>query len=177
MLDVAVAYNRYKFIGHEFLTWLWYCMETHPDHLTQIHPGTTSLTIGNRIVLENRTSQCLETITIRGDDAGLEEGILALAKGAMVTELHLCYKSKNQEWQFSIKGESLGLSNLKLPQTGPIENPADIEGVVLEKAYLLDQAVKLMESLYDRFIRLRVSTDWPETVLPLIKGWIRARRN
>jgi hypothetical protein len=177
MLDVAVAYNRYKFIGHEFLTWLWHCVDTDPDRLMQIQPDATSLTIGNRIVLENRARQRLETITIRGDDAGLEEGILALAKGAVVTEMHLCYTSKNQEWQFSIKGEGLSLSNLKLPQTGPIENPADVEGVVLEKAYLLDQPVKLMVGLYDRFIRLRVSVDWPETVLPAIRAWIRDRRN
>jgi hypothetical protein len=177
MLDVAVTYNRYKFIGHEFLTWLWFCMETEPERLTQIQPDTTLLSIGNRIVLENRSGQRLETITIRGDDAGLEEGVLALAKGAVVTELHLCYKSKNHEWQFSIKGESLSLSNLKLPQTGQVENPADIEGAVLEKAYLFDQVLKLVEALYDRFIHLRVSLDWSDSVLPAMKAWIHSRRN
>ena len=28
MLDIAVAYNRYKFLGNEFLTWLWFMIET-----------------------------------------------------------------------------------------------------------------------------------------------------
>ena len=27
MLDVSVSYNRYKFLGHEFLTWLWFLIE------------------------------------------------------------------------------------------------------------------------------------------------------
>jgi len=33
MLDVSVAYNRYKFLGHEFLTWLWFMIETDKDTL------------------------------------------------------------------------------------------------------------------------------------------------
>ena len=33
MLDVSVAYNRYKFLGHEFLTWLWFMIETDKQTL------------------------------------------------------------------------------------------------------------------------------------------------
>src|SRR4030043_36420 len=89
MLDVSVSYNRYKFIGHEFLTWLWFLIEKNPDILKQLNPDLVSLEIGNRVMLENTTRDSLETITIKGDDAGMEEGILALKKGAVVTELNL----------------------------------------------------------------------------------------
>src|SRR4030042_4503890 len=87
MLDVSVSYNRYKFIGHEFLTWLWFLIEKNPDLLKQLNPDLVSLEIGNRVMLENSTRDSLETITIKGDDAGMEEGILAVKKGAVVTEL------------------------------------------------------------------------------------------
>ena len=30
MLDISIAYNRYKYLGHEFLTWLWFIMENEP---------------------------------------------------------------------------------------------------------------------------------------------------
>ena len=33
MLDVAVAYNRFKFLGDEFLTWLWFIIEQDPAYL------------------------------------------------------------------------------------------------------------------------------------------------
>jgi hypothetical protein len=33
MLDVSVSYNRYKFLGHEFLTWLWFLMEKNRSFL------------------------------------------------------------------------------------------------------------------------------------------------
>ncbi|MBW1899386.1 MAG: hypothetical protein JRI61_10050, partial [Deltaproteobacteria bacterium] len=113
MLDVAVAYNRFKFIGDEFLTWVWFIIENDPGYLKNLSTELSSLEIGNRIVLENRRHQAVESITIKGDDANLEEGILALRKGAVVIELNLCFKSGEQEWRFTIKGESLNLSSFK----------------------------------------------------------------
>ena len=106
MLDVAVSYNRYKFLGHEFLTWLWFLMEKDPSALKGLEPDLVSLEVGNRIVLENKINGSVESITIEGDDAGLEEGILALRKGAVVTEMNLHYQSGELKWQFTLKGES-----------------------------------------------------------------------
>ena len=75
MLDVAIAYNRYRFLGNEFLTWLWYTLENHSAQLSEIDADLSALQIGNRMVVENRRNEGLETITIKGDDAGLEEGL------------------------------------------------------------------------------------------------------
>ena len=117
MLDVAVAYNRYRFLGDEFLTWLWFIIETQSDEIRNLDQDPFLLEIGNRMALENRRSNAVETITIKGDDAGLEEGIMALKKGALITELNLVFRIAEQKWQFSIKGESLNISGLKTPET------------------------------------------------------------
>ncbi|HOC39070.1 MAG TPA: hypothetical protein PKJ77_07320 [Thermodesulfobacteriota bacterium] len=175
MLDVAVSYNRYKFLGHEFLTWLWYVSEKHPELIKNKKEEPVSLTIGNRMVLENKNKEAVETITITGDDAGLEEGILALRKGAIVTDLNLMCKEGEKEWRFNLKGESLGLSGLRCPSTAPVENEEDVEGAVLEKTYLLDQVIQLVDVLYREFISLRVSPAWNKQVMPAMKKWIANR--
>ena len=113
MLDVAVAYNRFKFLGNEFLTWLWFIIENDPGCLKNLFPDLTSLEIGDRIVLENRNQEAVESITIKGDEANLEEGVVALRKGAVVTEINLNFKSGDQEWGFTIKGESLNEYHIK----------------------------------------------------------------
>jgi hypothetical protein len=172
MLDVAFAYNRFKFLGDEFLTWLWFIIATDPGYVKPFFPEPSSLEIGNRIVLENRTQQAIESIIIKGDDANLEEGILALRKGAVVTEINLCFKSGDQEWRFTIKGESLNLSGFKTPFTGPVESAEDVEGAVLEKAYLYEQAIRFIDSLFKSFIKLRLSNHWQNKVIPLIKKWL-----
>ena len=172
MLDVAVAYNRYKFIGEEFLTWLWFLIDTSQRRLKSIDGDIDGLEVGNRIVLENRKKESTERITIKGDDAGLEEGLLALKKGALVTELSLKYKSNDHEWKFSIKGESLNISSLKTPSTAMPETADDIEGYVIEKTYLYDRIIKFIENAFANYIKIRISSSWNKTEQPQIRQWM-----
>ena len=173
MLDIAVAYNRYKFIGNEFLTWLWFTIDTNQPFFKTVDETITSLYLGNRIVLENCINDAFEIITIKGDDAGLEEGLLSLRKGAVVIEMNLSYKTENQDWKFTLKGESLSFAGLKVPETGPLETTDDIEGMVLEKAYLYDKAIDLVNRLFNFFLKLRSTVEWNQKTVPKIKKWIQ----
>ena len=174
MIDVAVAYNRYKFLGNEFLTWLWFTIDTNQHFFITVDETITSLYLGNRIVLENNINDASEIITIKGDDAGLEEGLLSLRKGAVVIEMNLSYKTENQEWKFTLKGESLSFSGLKVPETGPVETKDDIEGLVLEKAYLYEKVIDLVNRLFNVFLKLRSTVQWNQKTVPEIKKWIQA---
>ena len=172
MLDVSVSYNRYKFIGHEFLTWLWFVIENDPEKIQAVAKDLDSLTLGNRIVIENRRNdEVLEAITIKGDDAGLEEGILALKKGAVVTEMNLVQTIGDNIWSYTLKGESFNISSLKTPVVGQVESGDDIEGAIIEKVYLYEQVIQLIHTLFKSFIKNRLSDKWPETVNH-IKKWI-----
>jgi len=172
MLDIAVAYNRFKFLGDEFLTWLWFVIEQDPAILKNIDPDLTSFEIGNRIVLENRGKDSVERITIKGENAHFEEGMLALTKGALVAELNLVCRTTEQKWAFTVKGESLNLSGFKTPKIAPLESPDDLEGAVLEKVFLYDKILQFLEKLYKHFIKLRTSDNWQSGVVPLIKKWM-----
>ncbi len=163
MLDIAVAYNRYTFLGNEFLTWIWFVIETDQSIIQQCGEDTLDLSVGNRMVLVNRWANGMETISIKGDAAGLEEGRLSLRKGALVTDINLIYKSGSLQWQFSIKGESLNFSSLKLPETGAAEQQEDMEGLVLDKLYLYEKPFIFIDTLYRKFIEKRLSSDWRET--------------
>lgn len=174
MLDVAVAYDRYRFLGDEFLTWLWFLIENDPESFRKADKNILSLEIGNRIVLENRNRDALERITIRGDEANLDEGMVALSKGALVSEISLVYKTAENQWQFSVKGESLNISSLKTPKVALPENSDDYDGFVLEKAYLFDNILNLLENIYTIFIKIRISNDWNGKVMGQIKAWIKS---
>jgi hypothetical protein len=174
MLDVAVAYNRYKFLGEEFLTWLWYVIENNQVLLKNFDQKFIALEIGNRIVFENRRKDSAERITIKGEGAGLEEGILALKNGAFVTELNMVYRSAELIWQFTVKGESLNISNLSIPQTDLPETDEDIEGYVLEKLYLYDKSLQFINNLFTHFVKLRISNDWQGKEIAAIRKWIQS---
>ena len=174
MLDVSVAYNRYKFLGHEFLTWLWFIMDADQTSIVKTNKDMVSLEMDNRIVLENSLDNRAENIRIKGDNVGLEEAKLSLQKGGVVTELNFSLKTGEHEWKFNIKGESLNISSLKSPETGKIEKKEDVEGAVLEKIYLYEKVVSLVENLYNQFIHLRISSKWDGDIVPRIKKWIKS---
>jgi hypothetical protein len=83
----------------------------------------------------------------------------------------LSYKTGTQHWQFGLKGESLNISNLKLPETGPVETPEDLEGVVMEKAYLVEKVIGLINTLFSHFVKLRVSNKWRNQTVSQIRKW------
>ena len=173
MLDIAVAYSRFQFLGEEFLTWLWYVIDNDFKLLRQLDKDLATLEIGNRMVLVNRRDHDTgKTVTIRGDHTGMDEGMLTLRKGGMVAEMHLIYKAGDHEWQFSLKGESLNLSSLKVPATGTVESRDDIEGAVIEKIDLCNKAVGLINRLYGHFIKLRLGNDWHRNIVPSVRQWI-----
>lgn len=175
MLDIAVSYNRYKFLGHEFLTWLWYVIDRDQGSFTDASGTSFFLVIGNRIVCENIVEDnTVETVTIKGDNAGLEEGLLALRKGSVVTELSLSLNYIEQNWEFNLKGENFHFTGFKHPETEKIEKKEDREGALLEKVYLYGKAVELVNLVFLNFLKLRLSENWNSHTLKEIKQWMNA---
>ena len=172
MLDVSLTYYRYGFLGDEFLTWLWfYIVNNDQDKL--FDNKKDFLEIGSKVVLERKANDAVEKVIIKGKDAGLEEGIISLKKGAVVKELNLLYKKEDKVWSFTVTGENMGLSNLKTPDIGFIESKKDVDGVVIEKIFLYDSIYILIDSLYKKFLKLRVSAGWIEVVSDMNK-WINS---
>ena len=173
MLDIAVAYRRYQFVGDEFLTWLWYIIERDTRLLNRLDKDLAALEIGNRMVFENRYRRDSgETVTVKGEEANMDEGLLALKKGAMVTEVNLVYRSGDQEWRFNLKGESLNISSLRVPESGKVETKEDIEGAVIEKIYFYEKILNLINELFKYFIKIRVSNEWSAKTVPAMRKWI-----
>ena len=172
MLDVAVAYNRYRFLGNEFLTWLWIMIDTRQEQLKKFDPDLTALEIGNRIDLENRRDEKVERITIKGEDADLKEGYLSLRKGALVTDLNLVLRVEPFQWQFNLKGESLNMSALRTPDTAQLENEEDAEAAVLEKIALHERITLFLEKAFHRFVQLRTSDQWNSSIAGEIHQWL-----
>jgi hypothetical protein len=172
MIDLSVAYHRYRFLGDEFLTWLWYLMETNQDAFRAADPDCLALEVGNRIVLENRKTKSVERVTIKGDDAGLEEGRLALRKGALVTDISLIFKTGEYVWNFSIKGENLSMSGLKTPGPALPQGPEDFESFLVEKSYQIDKIMNFIDIMFKSFIQSRVSAKWATSVMPAITRWV-----
>lgn len=172
MLDVAVAQRRFSFLGPEFLTWLWFVTENDPELIETVADAPVQLVVGNRIVLEKAHREEVERIMIRGETAQMDEGIMALRKGALVSEVHLAMDLGQESWRFNIKGETLDIGSLKVPSTGPVRMGQEIEGAVLEKGALVEKPVRLMDDLFKEFLKRRLSKEWREVHLKAFQKWL-----
>ncbi len=174
MLDIATGYNKYKFLGNDFLTWLWYLIENDIKIKELINSEYNIITfqIGNSIVLENSLGDKLkEKISIKGDEAGLEEGKTALKKGAVVTSINLILEIDNEEYKFSIKGESLNITGFKTPSF-KTENNEEIEGAILEKAFFCEKIYTFIDTLFSKFIEKRSTNAFKDKDIHEIRKWI-----
>ncbi len=174
MLDISIAYNRYKYIGHEFLTWLWYSIENDPQSIEDATGQPVSIDMGGRIVLENSRQEAIETITIKGSESELEEGRLAVSNGAVVTEMTLYCRIGGPLWTFNLKGESLDLSGLKIPENDKSETDNDLEGTVLLRLAGYETIIAFIHHTFGRFLKLRVSEQWTKKTVPAIRKWAAA---
>jgi len=175
MHDISVTYNKYKFLGNEFLTWLWYLIENDINikDMTTIECNSLRFEMGNCMALENSLGdESSEKISIKGDDAGLEEGRTALKKGAVVTDMNLSLKIDENEWKFNIKGESMDITSLKTPASGRVESEEDLEGAVLEKIYLYNTLFEVIDTLFYNFVKKRISETWKTVDIPAIREWV-----
>ena len=172
MIDIATAYNKYKFLGYEFLTWLWFILENAPEKAAVPGQMIRTAQIGNRVILENPQLDRTERITAKGDSTNFDTGMLSLRQGALVTEMSLLLKGDGHEWHLVIKGENLSIANLKTPSTAPVESAEDLENAVLEKAFLVEQALMWMDRLFRTFIKDRISLSWKQRTIPAIRDWI-----
>ncbi len=171
MLDAAVALKRYPFLGREFLTWLWFLTETDADAVAEAAGESVVVVVGNRITLEKHRGDDVERVAIRGEAAQMEEGLVALRKGALVSEVNLSVEIADQAYSVNVRGADLAVGSLKTPSTGPVRIVDEMEGAILEKAGLLEKALQVLDSLFYAFIRLRISDAWAEE-MKKVRRWV-----
>ncbi len=190
MPPASEAFGNYQFLGNEFLTWLWYCIENEPHNIKDPSGNAAALMLHKKIVLKKATGKTV-SITIQKDSGEeAEEGMLALKGGAIVTELSLLMDIGDVEWTFSIKGDSFHVNSLKpsveMPEAvHPEQEPAgqepgqvgdkqrhDFEASVLDRTYLYIQAIDVLDGLFKHYVLLRLSGDWEGTTVPAMKKWI-----
>lgn len=178
MLDIALAYNKYAFLGSDFLLWLWWVSEHEMDvaGLEGIDLEETAIiTLGNGMKIENTpVDGPKSTITIKGEDSDCKEAMMALAKGGKLKEIHLYFTLGAEEYGFTITSDNLNLKGLKTPNVEKAAEDAtdEIEGMILEKLYLDRKIHGVVDKFFGAFLDIRLSDEWGNT-LDGVRGWIK----
>jgi len=161
------------FLGREFLTWLWFKSEERSGNVMVESLGDIGITFLRRIVLESGEGEYSETVVCKGLHADLKEGKAALKMGKKIKEARLKMSIESDEWEFTFKADDFTFQSMKTPaRQESDEDEAEREGRMLERIYVLEKAMGMMERLFGLFLKLRGAPRWGSEELPRMAQWI-----
>lgn len=188
--------EKRRFVGREFLLFLWFESEILDATLSTAENGSFGLWIERQLVL----SAGKEQTRIKGALPGAaREAKEALRRGKLpeLAGIHLSLGDK--EHAFVLKAEKLALSGLSLPTAldkeerevgeGPKEllpprrprrrggKGEDVDDAAheafYERMHLTRDVESLVEALYRDFLALRLGPAWSAVVFPPLTAWVR----
>lgn len=159
-------------IGREFLTWLWFKSEERNGRIRLPNKDEVELHLLKKIALEAGEGEYSQGVLCHGIHAELKEGKEAIRQGKKVKEAGLKLIQDNNEWEFIFKADSFQYQSLKMPKTDWQETAEDQSGNLLERIYLIENAVKTIDNLYETFLNIRCSPQWKEKETKLLTKWL-----
>ena len=167
-MDLVDLIEAHRFLGNEFLVWLWYKCDLFEGRFAVGKHGVCEVFFDDRITLEAVVVEAEQSLLKGASPAFTPEAHEALRQGKLPTMAKLRIVQEGQEYQFSIKGSSLHLAGIKLPALLSKEDDEKF----YERMYLLEKLESILEDLFGEYMALRLSPGAWETVHGAIQAWI-----
>ena len=173
MRDLLELLYAYRFLGREFLIWLWFASETYPDGLIRLpDQDAVQVGVGNRLVLETGDGEYRETLVLLGHRSDLQEARLGLRQGKLPEEMQLKLARGREEWFFNLKATTLEVKGLRR-QGGPAAQEGDDpETQFFDQMYQVEAVSELIDGLFLLFLDRRLSPAWEQEDLPRLRDWL-----
>jgi hypothetical protein len=167
-MDLMDQIAAKRFLGNEFLLWLWYLDDT-AEGAHRIGEDFVEVHFDDRIQLEAALAEA-ETSDLKGGaPAHSPEAHKALQTGKRVSKAKLRFVKGEREWVFSIDAGDFAISAVKIPN---VLSKADDEPF-FERLFLIEEFADAWKALYRAFLEVRLSDDWEKTRGKL-SAWIAA---
>jgi recombination associated protein RdgC len=176
-MDFLDILREKAFLGREFVTWLWFKSEQTGGRIDVPGAETLEVFFLDRMTLDLSDMDTPQTVTLKGEQSELREGMAALKEGKKIEEARISIRTSENEYSMVLKGTWFAYGAFRTP---PVLPPGDAdsdegpEGAFLEKAYLIEEGMAAVDSLFEYFLKVRISDEWDLKELPAIRNWIES---
>ncbi len=116
----------YGFLGEEFLTWLWYRMESRGGEFELPGGRMIAVSMDDYLCFAPRDDDDTEHSLRRGIPSRSPEASAALHNGRRLRKAKLIVAESSIEWSLIVDGSSMTLGSIKLPSDSEdLENPEE----------------------------------------------------
>lgn len=162
-MDLALAERENTILGQDFLTWLWHVTEARGGVFKDADGREFHLRMEERLSVQGGDGEGLESATVKSPSGELTEARSGLRTGKKVNRAQLRFDRDPESWQLTLKDTDFSLSGLKTPKVETSDREdTDPDARVLEKMFLVEQCLELLDSVYREFLNLRLSAKWAE---------------
>ncbi len=174
-MDLVDLIQEKRFLGQEFLAWLWYKAEERGGSVEIPGLGDIVLSFEKHMLLEFGEGEASEKVICRGLQTELREARAGLALGKKPEQARIRIGMGEHEFSVTLTAATLEFRNVRLPrtvdQTDEKDDPDSQEAMILERVGLFEQLNTIVNDLFRLFINIRASDLWPGELLK-IRQWI-----
>ena len=159
-------------LGQEFLTWLWFQSDVAPSFFRTEDGQSFLVSMEKRVTVTGFVGCDRETASVTASDAdsSLSEARLGLHRGKKVASALIHLTKDDFGFDVSVKAADFSINSLKTPKIDKPDRDDDPDSLFLEKVFLIETAVTLLDSLYRQFLGLRLDKDkWKKTTDEMMK--------
>lgn len=159
-----------QFLGREFLTWLWFLIDTQQTSALRLRSNDeVAIMIDRTLRLECAFGMTGADVITADAPAGLPEARSALAIGKLPTKAGLLLGSPAGEFGFALDGPRMTVTGLVLPEGERTDDP---RAAIEQRFELCFDCLALLDTLYELFLRRRIRADWSQ-VQSEMSAWAR----
>ncbi len=178
-MDLVDIISEKRFVGQEFLTWLWWKSEERGGSIALPGRGDVIVVFEKHMLLESGEGESSEKIVCTGLQAELQEARTGLQMGKKLEQARILIGHGNYEYSLTLSGALLEFKNVKLPKTEATENdksdnPEEVEGMILERVFLFEELVSIVNDLFRVFLERRVNPGWSDE-LAKVRDWVSSQ--
>lgn len=161
---------EHAFLGEEFLTWLWFRLETEGGDFELPDARTASVSLDDFLAFAPGDDDETEQTLRKGLPSRSAEARAALRNGRRVRRMKLIVAIGDREWSLTIEGPTLNLQGVKLPPDP--EDTDSREELDAERAAAFFEVRGVVSALYRRFLDDRLRDDYKATAGEAQAQWM-----
>ena len=163
MKDLVERIEQNRFVGREFLLWLWFESQLFETNLAPSGQASCALWLETRITLAFERE---ESVLKSGAPGAAPEAREALRQGKLPREARIRMITEEREYAWTFKADTLGLAGVTLPAE-LTKKDDDAHEVLYERMRLVEALEATLEALWSDFLALRLSEAWEATCVPV----------
>ena len=168
--NLAELVELNRFVGREFLLWLWFESELYDTNLSPSTGDPFSLWLETQITL---ASEAEETRIKAAMPGATPEAKQALRQGKLPTTTRMTAMLAGAEFRWSFKADQLALGTLKVP--AELKADEDKYEALYDRMRLVELLERQLEALYKDFVTLRLDPSWERAIVPELRRWARGK--